>query len=270
LSLGSGCRRLLVCFGSQEGRHYTNLVCSRARGADASIGQDSVKVRRLGHILSIVLITAGLVMLVDVGITLAYKEPLSSIYASVRQGEAADQLNDLEASYPSAADRRAIARVKQEKRRIRILASRFADQVETGQAIGRIKAPDMDGLDAVVVQGTDSTSLQKGPGHYPETAFPGQGATIGIAGHRTTYLAPFRHIDSMAEGDPIVLEMPYGTFRYRVQKTEIVDPSDVGIIKKVGYERLVLSACHPLYSASERFIVFAKLVHEQAARSIDR
>ena len=74
----------------------------------------------------------------------------------------------------------------------------------------------MDGLDIVVVQGTDTASLEKGPGHYPETPFPGQGGTVGIAGHRTTYLAPFRHIDSMEVGDPIVLKMPYANFVYRV------------------------------------------------------
>jgi sortase A len=124
----------------------------------------------------------------------------------------------------------------------------------------------MDGLDMVVVQGTDETSLQKGPGHYPETPFPGQGGTVAIAGHRTTYLAPFRHIDSMAPGDRIVLEMPYGRFDYRVQKTAIVDPGDVGIVREVGYERLVLSACHPLYSAEHRYIVFARLVAERLAQ----
>jgi sortase A len=89
---------------------------------------------------------------------------------------------------------------------------------------------------------------------------------VGIAGHRTTYLAPFRHIDSMKRGDRIVLEMPYATIVYRVQKTEIVDPTDVGVVKYVGYERLVLSACHPLYSAAQRFIVFARAVGERLSR----
>ena len=68
----------------------------------------------------------------------------------------------------------------------------------------------------VFVQGTDESSLELGPGHYPETAMPGQGKTIAIAGHRTTYLAPFRHIDSMKTGDKITLKMPYGTFVYSV------------------------------------------------------
>ncbi len=221
------------------------------------------RVRRFGHILSIALITAGLVVLADVGITLAYKEPLSSIYGSIKQGEAASQLSDLEAKYPTRADRLAIARVKESKRRVAILARRFAHQTSTGDAIGRIIVPAMDGLNIVVVQGTDTASLEKGPGHYPETPFPGQGGTVGIAGHRTTYLAPFRHIDSMKPGDPITLEMPYAHFFYRVQKTAIVDPTDVGIVKKVGYERLVLSACNPLYSAAQRYIVFARLVRER-------
>jgi sortase A len=220
-------------------------------------------VSRFRHIASIALITAGLVMIADVAITLAYQEPLSSIYGSIKQGEAASQLDDLEAQYPTPADRHAVADVKEVKRRISILARRFADSVDTGQAIGRIEAPAMDGLNIVVVQGTDTASLQRGPGHYPETPFPGEGGTVGIAGHRTTYLAPFRHIDSMQTGDRITLKMPYAHFFYRVQKTAIVDPTDVGIVKKVGYDRLVLSACNPLYSAEQRYIVFAKLVRER-------
>lgn len=219
--------------------------------------------RRFGHILSIALITAGLVVIADVGITLAYKEPLSSIYASIKQEEAASQLSELEADYPTRADRRAVARVRAPKRRIAILAQRFANQASTGEAIGRIIAPAMAGLDSVLIQGTDTSSLEKGPGHYPETPFPGQGGTVAIAGHRTTYLAPFRHIDSMKPGDPITLEMPYAHFLYRVQRTAIVDPSDVGIVRKVGYERLVLSACNPLYSAAQRYVVFARLVRER-------
>ena len=219
--------------------------------------------RRLGHIVSIALITAGLVVIADVGITLAYKEPLSSIYSSIKQEEAASQLSSLEAQYPSRADRLAVAGVSGSKRQIAILARRFAGQVSTGEAIGRIIAPAMAGLNMVVIQGTDTTSLEKGPGHYPETPFPGQGGTVAIAGHRTTYLAPFRHIDSMKPGDPITLEMPYAHFFYRVQKTAIVEPSDVGIVRAVGYERLVLSACNPLYSAAQRFVVFARLVREQ-------
>ena len=216
--------------------------------------------RRLARILSIALITAGVVVLADVGLTVAYREPVSSIYGAIQQRAAASDLEDLEERYPAAADLRRIARVPDDRRKVRILARRFGRQVEEGEGIGRINAPTMDGLDAVIVEGTDTGTLQKGPGRYPRTAYPGEGETIGIAGHRTTYLAPFRHIDSLQRGDEIVLEMPYATLTYEVEKTAIVDPSRLGVIRDVGYERLVLSACHPLYSAAERYIAFARLI----------
>src|ERR1700710_792706 len=226
--------------------------------------------RRLGHILSIALITAGILVIADVGITLAYQEPLSSIYSSIKQGEKESQLKNIEADFLTKSDVQAIARAKQTKNpkvrkkvesaNISQLAQRLVEESKPGDALGRIEAPGMDGLNMVFVQGTDESSLELGPGHYPETAMPGQGKTVAIAGHRTTYLAPFRHIDSMKRGDKITLKMPYGTFIYAVQKTEIVDPSDVGVVHETGYERLVLSACNPLYSAAQRFIVFAKLV----------
>jgi sortase A len=224
--------------------------------------------RRFGHILSIALITAGVVLIAEVAITLAYEEPLSSIYGSIKQGEAADELEQIEAAYPATIDRDAIAGALSERERIRILAERFAAQAQEGKPIGRIVAPNMDGLNLVVVQGTDAASLQKGPGHYPETPFPGEGGTIGIAGHRTTYLAPFRQIDSMHRGDRVILKMPYGTFVYQVQATTTVKPDEVSIVGDVGYERLVLSACHPLYSAAERFIVFARLIDARIARGV--
>ena len=120
------------------------------------------------------------------------------------------------------------------------------------------------GLNVIAVQGTDTASLQKGPGHYPDTPFPGQGGTTAFAGHRTTYLAPFRHLDSLGAGDLIQVEMPYATFSYRVEGTRVVSPSDVGIVHRVGYDRLVLTACHPLYSAAERIVAFARLKRVRA------
>jgi sortase A len=215
---------------------------------------------RAARILSTVLITAGLVVMADVGVTLAYREPISSLYGELKQHAAANQLRDLESHYPTRADIAALRGVHGLAQKADILARRFAHQAETGEAIGRILIPRMS-LNAIVVQGTDTASLQKGPGHYPETPFPGEGGTIGIAGHRTTYLATFRHIDSLRQGDRITLEMPYGTFVYRVQFTKIVDDSAVGIVHPVDYERLVLTACHPLYSASQRYAAFARLSH---------
>jgi sortase A len=220
--------------------------------------------RRALHILSIALITAGAVILIDVGMTLAWKEPLSTVYGSIQQGQAADSLQELEQTFLDLPRAQAAADEKDARKRIDELAAAFADEVETGQGIGRIAIPVI-GLDTVVVQGTDTATLRKGPGHYPETAFPGQGRTIGIAGHRTTYLAPFRRINEIEKGDEVVLEMPYGTFTYEVEGDKIVDPYQVEIVDDVGYERLVLTACHPLYSAAQRWVVFARLADEQPA-----
>ncbi len=210
------------------------------------------------RIVYVALITAGLVVLADVAATLGWKEPVSTVYGSIQQGEAEDQLAELEREFPTRADLRKVSHVKNIHQKVKILAGLFAKRVHSGQAIGRIQIPGID-LDVVAVQGTDTASLQKGPGHYPETPFPGQRGTTALAGHRTTYLAPFRHLDALNPGDAIVIEMPYANFLYKVQKTRVVDPSDVEIVHKVGYERLVLTACHPLYSADQRIAAFAKL-----------
>jgi sortase A len=204
------------------------------------------------------LITAGVVVLADAGLTLVWQEPLSAAYGTFKQGQAEDELNDLEDDYPTAADLAAIAGVDGLAAKARILADRLEPRLQEGHAIGRITI-DRIGLDTVVVQGTDTASLQKGPGHYKNTSLPGQAGTVAIAGHRTTYLAPFRHINDIRDGDEIRVEMPYAAFTYTVEKHEVVDPGDVGIIKPVGYPRLVLTACHPLYSAAQRWAIFAKL-----------
>jgi sortase A len=238
-------------------------------------------VHRFLHILSTMLITAGLVVLVDVGLTLAWKEPLSTLYGSIQQGKAQDQLDDLKDRFPAVDDLRAAESAGSVEERVEILADRFEDEVETGKGIGRIRIDALD-LDVVVVEGTDTASLQKGPGHYTRSpfaetreqgdgsAFPGQGRTVGIAGHRTTYLAPFRRLDELEQGDELTLEMPYATFTYEVEKTEIVDPSDYEVVRDVGYERLVLTACHPLYSAAQRIVAFGRLTDISLFGSGDR
>ena len=228
-------------------------------------------VSRVMRILSTALITAGLVIMADVGLTLAWKEPLSTIYGSIQQGKAREQLDDLLGRFPAAEDLEAASGAASLEERARILADRFEAEAATGKAIGEISVPRMDLDGVVVVEGTDTASLQKGPGHYTRSenagtrkvgdgsALPGQGKTIGIAGHRTTYLAPFRNLDRLKKGDEVVLEMPYATFIYEVEKTEIVDPSDFEVVKNVAYERLVMTACHPLYSAAQRIVAFSAL-----------
>jgi sortase A len=129
---------------------------------------------------------------------------------------------------------------------------------DDGKVVGGINI-DKIGVSEWFVQGTSRDNLQDGPGHYPETVMPGQLGNAAIAGHRTTYGAPFRRVDQLARGDRIELRMPYGRFVYRVERTRIVPPTEVSVTDPVAYDRLVLSACHPLYSAAQRIIVFARL-----------
>jgi sortase A len=134
----------------------------------------------------------------------------------------------------------------------------YRSGLQRGDAIGSIVVPRL-GLRTVLVEGTSPADLARGPGHYPITALPGLGGTVAIAGHRTTYLQPFRHIDDLQPGDRITVRMPYGTFGYAVSGRRIVDDRDWSILRRRSYEQLVLTACHPLHSASHRFVVFARL-----------
>lgn len=223
----------------------------------------SWRLHRAGRILSIALITAGAVVLADAGLTLVWQEPVSAAYGALQQARAGDELEELEDQFPGSEDLAALSGVSGEAARARILARRFKDHVARGDAIGRLEIERID-LDIVLTQGTDTGTLQRGPGHYPSTPFPGQGGTVGIAGHRTTYLAPFREIDQIRDGDEIRVEMPYAGFTYTVEKHEVVEPEDVQVVEPVGYDRLVLTACHPLYSAAQRWVVFAKLTRTDA------
>lgn len=215
------------------------------------------RVTRFMRILSVTLITAGLVVLSDVAVTLAWKEPISAFYASLEQRQAAEDLEAVEADFRALPAVRELDADTSEADAAR-LAGLFAKRMTEGEPIGRIRLPSI-GEDYVVIEGTGTAELKEGPGHYPETALPGQGRTIGIAGHRTTYGAPFNQIDEIEKGDLIEVEMPYGTFRYGVTGTRIVEPQQTEVVDDVGRERLVLSACHPLYSAAQRYIVFADL-----------
>lgn len=219
--------------------------------------------RRLLRSLSTVLIVSGALMLLDAGLTLVWQEPVSAVYAKIRQGQLGDDLDKLALAKPNELDLAALRKLATEKRRMAFLARRLRADREDGDAVGRIKIARMD-ANFVVVKGSDPEPLRKGPGVYNDVPFPGMPGTTAIAGHRTTYGAPFRKINRVRKGDEVIVEMPYGTFTYEVEKTRIVKPTALEVIKRVGYDRLVLSACHPLYSAAKRFIVFARLVAAQA------
>lgn len=134
--------------------------------------------------------------------------------------------------------------------------ARACARAREGEPLGMLRIPAIN-VTQVVVQGTGHEDLKKGPGHYPSTALPGSGKTVAVAGHRTTWGAPFRHVDSLRQGDLIT----FCGVKYRVQTVVIVPSNDWKIIRAHRpVETLILSACHPLYSASHRIIVLARRV----------
>jgi sortase A len=235
--------------------------------------------RRLGTTLMVV----GSVLIVYAGLVVFWRVPVTDLYAIYSQRQMGSKLQAEESQYVSLAKQEQVVVAasidappdpgaapqtdaeKNSEKAIQTefrLQKRFAKQYakQLGAPIGKLKIPDM-GLSTIFVEGTDRwSSLSKGPGRYGNTSFPGSGSTVGIAGHRTTFSAPFRNIDTLKKGDTITLVMPYGTFTYRVRAHKVVKSNDWSIIKGVGHEQLVLSACHPLYSASHRWVVFADLV----------
>jgi sortase A len=203
-----------------------------------------------------VMVTSGVLLLADAGLTLAWQEPISAVIALREQSALADQLGGDGPRLAPGGELR--------ERQLKRLAREHERETDVGEAWGEIRMPSL-GSDYVVVEGTEEEPLRQGPGHYPETEVPGQPGTVAIAGHRTTYLAPFRDINQLERGDEIVIDMSYARFTYRFEKQEIVEPTQTDVIDDVGHDRLVLSACHPLYSAEERIIVFARLEKVEAA-----
>lgn len=208
--------------------------------------------------LSTVLIVAGALLIADAAATIAWQEPLSALLGRLNQDKAAGQLRQLERMGPTPLELKALSALPDQRRRIAFLARSLKRRAKEGQGVGRIQIPKI-GANFVLIKGTNTGDLRKGPGLYPQTPFPGVPGTVAIAGHRTTYLAPFRHIDSLKPGDRVIITMPYARFTYRVERTRIVQPTDLGVLKRVGYDRLVMTACHPLYSAAKRIAVFSRL-----------
>jgi sortase A len=220
-------------------------------GQDGAAAPRRSRRRRALRALAALMIVSGTLALADAAATLVWQEPISAVYARVQQERLGGELAALERAAPAA-------RVPDRRRRLALAAHALARRSEPGDPVGRLRVPPI-GLNTIVVEGTGGAELRSGPGHYPGTPLPGRRGTVAIAGHRTTYGAPFRRIDELGPGDAIELAMPYGRFTYRVERTRIVAPDAVDVVDRVAYDRLVLTACHPLYSASRRIVVFAQL-----------
>ena len=152
--------------------------------------------RRVLRSLSTVLIVAGAVLLVDAVVTLVWQAPITALTTTIQQDELSGELEKLQATPPSPLELRALAGLGTTRRRVAFRGRALDRRLHGGQAAGRIVIPRI-GANFVVVKGSAPGDLRKGPGLYDDTPFPGVPGTTAIAGHRTTYLAPFRHIDDL-------------------------------------------------------------------------
>jgi sortase A len=127
-----------------------------------------------------------------------------------------------------------------------------------GQTVGRIEIPRL-GVAAVIKAGTDARTLQLAVGHIPGTSLPGEPGNVALAGHRDTF---FRRLRKIEPDDEIRVTTPKGVFTYRVERTDVVEPTDVWVLDPTDYSALTLVTCYPfsyIGSAPQRFIVRAQL-----------
>jgi len=215
--------------------------------------------RRLSRIAGTILAVAGLGMLAWVLVVWRWQDPFTALYTHWKQHQLSQAYERRFSAYEPAELRRNEVSVSARTKVIAREARLYRIQSGRGQAIGRIRVPRLD-LNMILVNGTDHSSLTKGPGRDRRTYMPGEGQLVYIAGHRTTYLAPFAHIERVRSGDAVSLDVPYATFRYRVFKHRIVGAHEMSVLRSHGVEVVELQACHPRFFASQRYIAYARLV----------
>jgi sortase A len=222
---------------------------------------------RTARVLGTLLIAAGVLTLAWAVVVWRWQDPFTAAYTHWQQGKLAHQLQLEEQAFRPATTGGSLAA---ERRAVALDARRFRHDAKAGQAIGRIVIGRI-GLNMVLVNGTDHETLKKGPGRDLRSAMPGQDRLVYIAGHRTTYLAPFSHINDIRKGDYIRLEMPYATFVYRAFTHRVVVATDMSVLRSPRYEQLELQACHPRFFATHRYIVYAHLVavHPRGMRAFE-
>jgi sortase A len=211
---------------------------------------------RLMRTAAALLLIAGAIALTEALLTLAWQEPITAFFAHRDQQALQDQLERTRLALQSVAPPARLHRDQTRSQHVAALAARLDRRTGPGDALGRIHIPKLD-IKFVFVAGAGPKSLKKGPGHYQSTALPGQKGTVGVAGHRTTYLAPFRKLDRLRRGDKIALIMPYGRFAYTVKTSLVVSPSRISVLRQTGHDRLVLTTCTPPFSAAKRLVIIA-------------
>jgi sortase A len=217
-----------------------------------------VTIRRSVRLTGTLMVVAGSLLLAWALLVWQWQDPITALYTRWEQ-------RDLAREYEKRVERfsaRTTIRVSEEP----VTPVRIAEQardyrlgLREGDAIGRLKVPKLD-LSMILVNGTESNTLKKGPARHRRTFLPGEGKLIYIAGHRTTYSAPFSDIDHLRRGDRVVLELPYGTFEYRIRGHRIVKADQLSVLRSRGREEVALQACWPRFFASHRYIAYARPV----------
>jgi sortase A len=213
-------------------------------------------VHRSIRLLGTLLATAGVLTLAWVVVVWRWEDPFTAIYTHFEQSRLSHTYEQRAAAFHPRLSPRDLA---SSQRRLAAEARAYADTLQVGDPVGRLRIGRI-GLNMVVVQGTDAATLKRGPGHYVDSGLPGEGHLVYVAGHRTTYLAPFADINDIRVGDLVSFDVPYGAFTYRVTRHYIVSNNDVAVLRDHGRELLRLQACHPRFFATHRYIVDARLV----------
>src|SRR3954470_7206412 len=212
--------------------------------------------RRALRITGTLLILAGALTLAWTLVVWQWQDPFTALYTKWKQHQLASQYQKRVEAFSAPIATTSLA---DERQSIAREAKRYRASSTRGEAIGRIRIPRM-GVNLVLVNGTDHETLKKGPGRDGRTFMPGENRLIYIAGHRTTYGAPFSHIDRLKSGDRVTIEVPYGTFIYAVTRHRIVKATDLSVLRSPKHEVVELQACHPRFFASHRYIAYARLV----------
>jgi sortase A len=217
------------------------------------------------HRLGTLLLVVGLGVLAWTATVYFWKDPFTTAYTAYEQRRLE---SNLDAQFDSwkPSPKPVVRHTKPKPRQrdnVSREARRFRLAADDGDAIARLRVPRL-GVNVVLVNGTSTSDLRRGPGRHLETFMPGEGRLVYVAGHRTTYGAPFSNIDSLAPGDTISVELPYGSIEYRVTSHRIVDDNDLSVLESRGSEELVLQACHPRFFASQRYLVYARPVSVKA------
>jgi sortase A len=212
--------------------------------------------RRRVHLLGTLLAVAGVLTLGWALLVWQWQDPFTALYTTWKQHQLASQYDKRARSFTTTISG---PTVKAERASIAREAKLYRLSSKRGQVIGRLRVPRM-GINMLLVNGTDHDTLKKGPGRDGRTFMPGENRLVYIAGHRTTYLAPFSHIDRLRRGDRVTIEVPYGTFIYAVTRRRIVKSTDLSVLRSPRHEVVELQACHPRFFASHRYIAYAKLL----------